>query len=155
MEKIKKIIRNYYTLFDLSCLYSLEHFIKFKNKWCSMEEIKDGLGYWVKNTNQNIKSMKELFKLAEANNISDDELRLLCLSNVIERKKQHNTYRAKPKTENRDNKDVLVGSGGSNCNKVRYPSKKRSLSTWKNFYKLFPSLAERDGFDGKTSSRMK
>ncbi len=61
----------------------------------------------------------------------------------------------KPKPEGRDNKDIIVGSGGSNKNKIRYPSKKRSLGTWKKFYKLFPILAEQDAFDGSTSKRMK
>ena len=45
--------------------------------------------------------------------------------------------------------------GGTNYPTVRYPSKKRSLSTWKKFYKLFPRYAERDEWDGKTSKRMK
>lgn len=38
-------------------------------------------------------------------------------------------------------------------NYVRYPSKKRSLRTWRNFYNLFPWLAVADGWDGKKSSR--
>ena len=54
-----------------------------------------------------------------------------------------------------DNKDIHIGNGGSGSNKVRYPSKKRPLSTWRRFYKLFPYYAERDNFDGKTSDKMK
>jgi hypothetical protein len=64
-------------------------------------------------------------------------------------------YKKKPQSETRDNKDIHVGGGGSNQKKVRYPSKKRSLYTWKKFYKLFPILAERDNFNGKTSDKMK
>ena len=57
---------------------------------------------------------------------------------------------------NRDNKDDYnYGSGGSNINSVRYPSKKRNKKVWKKFYKLFPRLAERDDWDGKTSKKMK
>jgi len=57
---------------------------------------------------------------------------------------------------NRDNKSSInYGSWGSNVNKIRYPSKKRPLSTWKRFYKLFPKIAELDNFDGKTSDKMK
>ncbi len=60
-----------------------------------------------------------------------------------------------PSKEGRDNKDVVVrGNGYSNGNKVRYPSKKRSRRVWKNFYKLFPWLAVKDGWDGKKSKRM-
>ena len=44
------------------------------------------------------------------------------------------------------------GSGYSG-NVVRYPSKKRSKATWRNFYRLFPYLAEKDGWDGNKSSR--
>lgn len=63
----------------------------------------------------------------------------------------------KPIKEGRDNKNVYVGggSGGYRGNTVRYPKKNRSKKTWSNFYKLFPSLAEKDGWDGKTSKRMK
>jgi hypothetical protein len=57
--------------------------------------------------------------------------------------------------ETRDNKDIHVGGGGSNRNKIRYPSKKRNKKTWSNFYKLFPSAAEKDHWDGKTSNKMK
>lgn len=41
--------------------------------------------------------------------------------------------------EGRDNKDVLVGGGGDNKNKIRYPKKCRKTA-WKRFYKLFPHL---------------
>lgn len=61
----------------------------------------------------------------------------------------------RPQREGRDNKAVHVGNGGSNKNKVRYPKKNRSKKTWANFYKLFPCQAEKDGWDGKTSKRMK
>ncbi len=60
-----------------------------------------------------------------------------------------------PLKEGRDNKNVHVGSGGSNRNKIRYPSKKRSIKTWKKFYKLFPWAAIEDKWDGKTSTKMK
>jgi hypothetical protein len=40
-------------------------------------------------------------------------------------------------------------------NKIRYPKKCRSLRTWKKFYEMFPRQAEIDGWDGKTSIRMK
>lgn len=57
---------------------------------------------------------------------------------------------------NKDNQDDYnYGSGGSNCHSVRYPSKKRSKRVWKKFYKLFPRLAERDNWNGKTSNKMK
>lgn len=48
-------------------------------------------------------------------------------------------YHKRPIKEGRDNKDVLVGSGGDNQNKIRYPKKCRKTA-WKRFYKLFPQL---------------
>ena len=54
----------------------------------------------------------------------------------------------------RDNKGVRIGGGGSNYFSVRYPSKKRSLRTWKIFYEMFPYEAEKDNWDGKTSDKM-
>ena len=40
-------------------------------------------------------------------------------------------------------------------NIIRYPKKCRSLRTWKKFYEMFPKQAEIDGWDGKTSNKMK
>lgn len=60
--------------------------------------------------------------------------------------------------ETRDNKlypNKGSGAQGSWRSIVRYPSKKRSLRTWRNFYNLFPEIAKQDGWDGKTSSRYK
>jgi hypothetical protein len=64
-------------------------------------------------------------------------------------------YKLKPQKEGRDNKGVYVGGGGSNRNKIRYPSQKRSKRTWRIFYEMFPMAAERDGWDGNKSNKMK
>lgn len=56
-----------------------------------------------------------------------------------EKFKARSIYRGKPIQSRRDNKDVKVGSGGSNRNKVRFPKKCRKTA-WKRFYKLFPNL---------------
>jgi hypothetical protein len=96
----------------------------------------------------------KIYKLAEKLKMTDDEMNKLWLEITLKQHRNKFIHKQKPKQERRDNKDVLVGSGNSWGNTVRYPSKKRSLSTWKKFYKLFPRLAEADGFDGKTSSKM-
>lgn len=98
---------------------------------------------------------EEIYKLASELKIEDAELRVKWFKTYLARRKKTNQYGLKPPKEGRDNKDVQVGSGGSNRSKIRYPSKKRSVKTWKKFYKLFPMLAIEDGFDGKTSKRMK
>lgn len=101
--------------------------------------------------------MKEIYDYIVVNMISNPEIRLLVQterSRLDELKNAKETaYRATAVTK--DNQGVYVGSGGSNKNKVRYPRKSRSLRTWKKFYEMFPWRAELDGWDGKTSSRMK
>jgi hypothetical protein len=102
------------------------------------------------------KEKLEIYKLANDLSIKDDKLKEIWFSTWWSKYQENKSdYRKKPQKEGRDNKDIHVGSGGSNCNKIRYPSKKRSIKTWKKFYKLFPSAAIEDGFDGKTSKRMK
>jgi len=94
-----------------------------------------------------------LFELSDILEISDDEL---CRRWKIARDKREERevmMSIKPVKEGRDNKGVYVGNGGSNANKVRYPSKKRSLRTWKIFYEMFPNKAKQDNWDGKTSTK--
>ena len=56
-------------------------------------------------------------------------------------------YNERPIAERKDNKYVMVGSGGSNKNTIRYPSKKRKTA-WKRFYKMFPHLDPKNKKDG-------
>ena len=87
----------------------------------------------------------ELKTLILGSGISNDELckivreeykRRTELDSIISKQ-----TRERPK---KDNDGYYNGRGGSNRNKVRYPSKKRSRRTWKKFYELFPRLAEID-----------
>lgn len=97
----------------------------------------------------------KIFNIAEELKISDSILRLMWMNMSKLRTQNYLSYSASPQKEGRDNKNVHVGSGGRNKNMVRYPSKKRSVYTWKKFYTLFPYLAEEDNWDGKTSNKMK
>jgi hypothetical protein len=99
----------------------------------------------------------EICKLSKELKIKDTNMggNELWAKTYVEKIKNRNILRLKPQKEGRDNKGVYVGSGGSNRNKIRYPSKKRSLRVWKKFYEMFPWAAEADGFNGKTSKRMK
>ena len=127
--------------------------------WCyTSEESFMKLYEILKNKSHQSIQMKELFEifsLAKELNFSKQELYNLWAKQNYIRYQNKKDYNRRPQKEGRDNKDVHVGSGGSNKNKVRYPSKKRSKSTWKKFYKLFPHLAEKDGWNGVTSKRMK
>lgn len=110
--------------------------------------IKEYGKYLVNNANHYL----TIFKNSELLGISDDNIVLEWYN--IREKRHSDVYKQKPQKEGRDNKGVYVGSGGSNRNKARYPSKKRSKRTWKTFYKMFPSLAEKDGWDGEKSNKM-
>ena len=100
------------------------------------------------------KAYIEIKKLAVELELTDDEYYQICLE---ERTKINESVRAKTARNNaeetRDNKGVYVGSGNSHKNKVRYPKKARSKRTWNIFYNMFPSLAEKDGWDGETSAK--
>ena len=100
------------------------------------------------------KAYVEIKKLAVELEITDDEYYQLSSE---ERQKINEAViasRARNNAEEtRDNKGVYVGSGNSHKNKVRYPRKARSKRVWGIFYKMFPSLAEKDGWDGETSAK--
>ena len=97
----------------------------------------------------------ELKKLIDEMNISDSELMSIYLKQNNIKNESNKLLKHITPVVRRDNKGIYIGGGGGNANKVRYPSKKRSLRTWKTFYKMFPLLAERDNWDGKTSNKMR
>jgi len=102
-----------------------------------------------------VKELIEIHKLSDEIGLTETEIYNLWVDQMSEFYKNQSIYSRTPQKEGRDNKDVHVGTGGSNRNKIRYPSKKRSIKTWKKFYNLFPWAAEEDGWDGKHSSRTK
>lgn len=99
----------------------------------------------------------EFFKLAKDFDLEDDIVEIIIAKYYITHTLDTAYLSKKPLKEGRDNKGVYVGSGsgGYRGNTVRYPKKNRSRKTWAKFYSLFPSLAEKDGWDGKSSKRMK
>ena len=106
-----------------------------------------------KKGSKHLKIRNEIYQLAEELNLSVEEFSDLWCEKYFEKTNNGYKYRLKPQKEGRDNKGIYVGNGGSNNNKVRYPSKKRSKRVWKIFYSMFPFYAERDGWDGEKSSR--
>lgn len=97
----------------------------------------------------------ELYRICDELDISEKERNIMWNEIISQKVKDRQVQRLKPQKETRDNKGIKVGSGGSNRNKIRYPSKKRSRRVWKMFYEMFPHRALMDGWDGKTSKRMK
>lgn len=85
------------------------------------------------------KLYSELYSLLEKHEIKKEDYERKWIDINIERWKTREEYRKNPIKVRQDNKDVQVGSGGSNCNKIRYPKKCRKTA-WKRFYKLFPHL---------------
>ena len=100
------------------------------------------------------KAFTEIKKLVLELNLTGDEYHKIT---VEEMNKKNFAFKIKmnpfKEIETRDNKGVYVGSGNSNANKIRYPKKNRSKRVWSIFYKMFPRMAEKDGWDGETSNR--
>lgn len=103
------------------------------------------------------KECLEFYSLGDEFELNNDIMEVIIGKYYVTSNLDRAYLNKKPIKEGRDNKGVYVGggNGGYRGNTVRYPKKKRSKKTWSNFYKLFPSLAEKDGWDGKTSKRMK
>lgn len=126
------------------------------------EELNIRYNQYIKYTDCTIRSVEirrdniiELKKLIDEMNISDSELMSIYLKQNNIKNESYKLLKHITQVVKRDNKGVYIGGGGSNANKVRYPSKKRSLRVWKTFYEMFPIYAERDNWDGKTSDKMK
>ena len=74
---------------------------------------------------------------------TDKEIELEWYGTQWKRRSQSSEYKKKPIKERKDNQNPLTntinwGSGGSNRNRIRVPSKKHK-NRFKNFLKLFPS----------------
>lgn len=153
LRQLKYLMSKYSLPFDV--LYVGEKFNTFKET-----KIKDGKEVIEGGTIKYGRLVKQyedylnIFKYAEELGIGDDDLKKMWIEVMTHQREQSRLYSLKPQKEGRDNKGVYVGTGGSNRNKVRYPSKKRSKRTWKTFYTMFPRLAEQDGWDGKKSKKM-
>lgn len=132
-------------------LYKYFSLIRFYDNWKQI----DLENYNKDPLNERLKEKCEIYQLADELKISDSELKYKWSKIQGDKAKQLFLYNQMPKRERKDNKHMCVGSGGRNRTMVRYPSKKRSRATWKRFYLLFPSLAEEDNWDGKTSNKMK
>lgn len=149
MSKRDKLRRIKHLMYKHKMAYALskEQAEKALAEWLDLEY------YSIARVND-VKEVLEIYDLSEKLKLSKKVFINMWHEISIERYENEETKQLKPQKETKDNKKVHVGSGGSNHNKIRYPSKKRSLRVWKNFYKLFPSAAEADGWNGKTSKRI-
>lgn len=103
-----------------------------------------------------INELTQIYIIGIELNLSETDIKKLWIEKCIEHNRNREDKKRKPKVERKDNKGAINRSSYTGkLSDVRYPSKKRPRSTWKRFYALFPRLAERDGWDGKTSKRMK
>lgn len=81
----------------------------------------------------------EIVTIAEELELTFDEITSRWREIYKEKFENKKIYRKRPTVIRKDNKDIRVGSGGSNKNKIRRPRKCRKTA-WKRFYKLFPHL---------------
>lgn len=106
----------------------------------------------------------ELYQWGFQLNIDADLTKAMLITRMKEHARTGNLYTPRdrvkynqmPKATHRDNKQTYNGSGNNSRYPThRYPKKNRNRKTWANFYALFPYLAQKDGWDRKTSKRMK
>lgn len=116
-------------------------FSSYTREWCE-----ETLNNMIKNTYWSdkkrlirIKELVEIFQLGDKLQINKDELYSKWYNITHDKTLIKKQYTLKPIKEGRDNKGVIVGSGGHNINMVRYPKKVRKTA-WKRFYRLFPHL---------------
>ena len=154
-ERESKRLRNFFTYdFTHPCIYKnvlghLKKVIESYRSWVNFD--------YVNKHSARIKLIQRAIRIIETNNISNSEL-LNLINEVNPEKERISLYgRNTPIKPNRkrDSKVDTVYEYYSTCDKIRFPSKKRSRATWKRFYTMFPNLAKEDGWDGKTSKRMK
>ena len=132
--------------------YSLE---EYETRIMEMKKWSEKTQKHAKRMIKEINELMECLKLGIELGYTEEEIHDFQNEQYIIRQRINQSQEKPILKETRDNKDVHVGSGGSNANKIRYPSKKRSRKIWSNFYKLFPITAEKDHWDGKTSNKMK
>ena len=97
-----------------------------------------------------LKELKELsmiYSFYKAQGKTDDEIAFLWVDTHSEKYHRSRPYKLKPIRERKDNQNpetygINYGTAGSNCNKIRVPSKKHK-NRYKNFLKLFPQFKEK------------
>jgi hypothetical protein len=142
-------------LLPLDVRYLYTQFSEFKDRKLDVaKQVLSGKQY-PKRYKQSCENFIRIFEIADMLHLTESELLQKWDSLTEKRERLIKEIKKKPISEGRDNKGVYVGSGGANKNMVRYPSKKRSKRVWKIFYKMFPRLAEKDGWDGEMSNKMK
>lgn len=143
MAKIDKNIRRIkYLLYKLKILYYNTTPIERINEIMAWENLPNSIR----------KDATELKLLLDNTNISQEKINKLNIETI----KSKNDYNLNQNPIiRRDNKGIYIGGSGYNKNKVRYPSKKRSLKTWRMFYNMFPYCAKMDNWNGKISDKMK
>ena len=118
-----------------------------------------------------VKSMREIYGMIKSHKMTDMDIKEFTntMENPREQWKEEMKKHNNGGRETRDNKGQCVyqyvyrepirylNGNIYECrrNIIRYPKKCRSLRTWRKFYEMFPRQAEIDGWDGKTSIRMK
>ena len=125
-------------------------------------------GHWYASKyNIQVKSMREIYGMIKSHKMTNMDIKEF--AKTIKNPRERWNAEMKKHKEKRDNKGQFVSlsvyqeplryNNGNiymcRHNKIRYPKKCRSLKTWKKFYEMFPRQAEIDGWDGKTSIRMK
>lgn len=151
MKKKKKLRRLNFLMYKHSKVWFINE-EKVIEQYKLMENNRET---YPKHVQKDIEERYEIYVLSKELELSEKEREEMWWKLSRQKNLIQESMKKRPTPEGRDNKGVYVGRGGSDGNKIRYPSKKRSKKTWKKFYEMFPWAAERDGWDGETSKRFK
>lgn len=153
LKKLKTLIHKYFNYISIDRIESDFDLIKYLDKY-----IEHYAGWHAAFKGEDYhKAYKKMKEFVIDLDIDKDQFLKMYVDALKKRYKKHEELKLDTKThkETRDNKGFYVGSGNSNKNKIRYPKKSKSKKTWKIFYNMFPERVIIDGYDGKTSKRMK
>lgn len=132
----------------------------FKNQ---REIVSSSVKFYFEKRNQIYQDAINIFELGAKLGYPDELIMDFHRNYFMKAHREEETKKIQPLGETRDNKKSFNFRGGFThklskpwgTNTIKYPSKKRSRKTWKNFYGLFPFLAKQDNWDGKESDKMK
>ena len=140
LRKLKTLIHKYFNYISIDSIENdfdlIKHLDKQIERYSKYGKLFDGENYY--------KAHKKMKEIVIDLDIDKDKFLKMYVDVLRKRYKK-----------NEELKGSYVGSGNSNKNKIRYPKKSKSNKTWKIFYNMFPERALIDGYDGKTSKRMK
>lgn len=119
--------------------YDINGYLKFNDN--DLIAYLDRMLSYMKDNKKNFyKAFFEIKKLVLELSITKNEYFKISRDEYLKKTNSKEKLKINNLKETRDNKGVYIGGGGSNRNKIRKPSKKRSKRTWRIFREMFPKF---------------